>query len=181
MEFVSKTVSLIKWKWKRSFKCTKCDERYPTQGALNQHFRDNHDRVSCPHCSVSFSTSCSLTWHMYAHEIATKKCCCGQTFRFESELKVHKLKLCQLPTQHCAHPNCTKSYFSSADLAKHAKTYLNVTWSYEHCTYKTNDERLLKSHQSKDDRKVRYTCPKCGKGFIYHTQWARHKADSDCA
>ena len=109
MEFVSKTVSLIKWKRKRSFKFTKCNDRYPTQGVLNQHFHDNHSRVSCPHCSVSFSTLCSLTQHMYVNEIATKKCRCGQTFRFESELKVHKLKHRWLPTLHCVHPNCMKS------------------------------------------------------------------------
>ena len=132
MEFVLKTVGLIKCECKQSFKCTKCDDRYPTQGALNKHYWEKHEKVKCPHCPMTFSTPCTLTHHMYVHEIATKKCRCSKTFRFDSELKAHKLKHCRLPTQHCAHPNCGKSYFSASDLAKHAKIHLNITWSCQH-------------------------------------------------
>ena len=170
MEFVSKTVGLIKWKCKQSFKCTKCDDRYPTQGALNKHYQEKHNKVKCPHCPMTFSTTCTLTCHMYVHESTTKKCCCGKTFRFDSELKVHKLTYHCLPTQHCAHPNCGKSYFSASDFTKHAKTHMNVTASCQHCAYETKDERLLKSHQRKHDRTICYICQKCGKRFIYHTQ-----------
>ena len=181
MEFVSKTVGLVKRKRKRNFNCTKCEACFPLQGELNSHYRDNHEPVKCPHCVTQFSTPCTLTRHLYMHEIPTKKCPCGEVFRFNSELKAHKLTHHWLPTHHCAHAGCDRSYFNAADLTKHVKTHKNMIWCCSKCKYTTKDKWLLKSHQRKHEHEHRYTCQKCGKGFIYHTQWARHKTDDSCS
>ena len=180
MKFVSKTAGLVKWKRKCPFKCNKCNNRYSSQGQLNECYRMNHDRVQCPHCPMTFSTLCSLTHHLYSHEIATKKCRCGKTFCFDSELKSHKLKHHRIRTQHCTHPSCGRSYFSASDLAQHARMHDDTIWKCQQCEYKTGDKRLLKSHQRKHICTLWYTCRKCDKGFIYYTQWAHHTKSESC-
>ena len=71
-------------------------------------------------------------------------------------------------------------YYSSADLSKHAKIHDNVEHRCSKCDYTNKDIRLLRSHQQKHDQIVHYYCTKCGTGFIYHIQWARHKEAADC-
>ena len=178
--FVSKTVGLIKRKKHQTFKCTKCDKRSLSLAELNTHYRANHAKVKCKYCNLLFNTLSSLARHQYSHEIATKCCRCGKLFRFDSELKAHKLKHRRIPTQHCSHPNCNRTYFSASDLAKHAKIHENVVWNCDKCDYSTNDKRLLKSHRRKHEQKPKYSCTKCGKSFIYHTQWSQHKNNHDC-
>ena len=178
--FVSKTAGRIKQKQHCTFKCSKCDKCTNSLAELNTHYRGNHTPVKCKYCNQLFNTSSLLTRHQYFHEIVTKKCQCGKVFRFNSELQAHKLKHCRIPTQHCSHPNCSHSYFSALDLAKHAKTYGNIAWNCNKCDYTTNDKRLLKSHQWKHDSNTRYTCSKCNKSFMYHTQWSCHSKNNVC-
>ena len=94
-------------------------------------------------------------------------------------LRVHKLVHRRIKTQMCAHPGCGKSYFSSADLAKHARIHDKIEWNCSKCKYKTFDKHLLKSHQRVHEQIMKYTCQKCGKGFVYHTQWSRHRKTDD--
>ena len=175
------SVGLIKRKSLCMFKCSTCDKRFPSQGELNSHYRANYDQVKHTYCKKYFHTPSSLVRHLYSHEIATKKCCYGKIFRFDSELRAHKLKHKWIPTQHCTHRGCKHSYFSASNLAKHAKTHENVVWRCVLCNYQSNDQRLLKSHQHKHEHKTSYTCTKCGKIFIYHMQWSRHCKSNNCA
>ena len=82
--------------------------------------------------------------------------------------------------QKCSKPGCNKSYFSADDLAKHVFTHQNIMWKCKDCDYNTTDECLLKSHKCKHDQVVKYTCQKCGRGFVYYTQWARHRDQNKC-
>ena len=174
--FISRTVGLIKHKRKRIFKCTKCDTRKATQGEINAHYRSTHEKVKCYVCHQLFNTPATLAHHLYSHKIATKKCRCGKVFRFASELKSHKLTHRRIKTEHCPFPKFGKSYHSANNLAKHVKIHSNKTWKCSVCDYTTKDEHLLKSHKRKHEQTVKYTCNICAKSFVYHTQWARHKA-----
>ena len=109
-----------------TFKCSKCDKYTNSLAELNTHYRGNHTRVKCKYCNQLFNTPSLLTRHQSSPEIATKKCQCGKVFRFDNELRAHKLKHWRIPTQRRSHPNCQCSYFSASDLAKHAKTHENV-------------------------------------------------------
>ena len=178
--FVMHRVGIIKHKRKRTCKCPICLKRYPSQGELNQHYRQVHDKIKCPDCPMVFTTPLSLQRHQYAHSLPRFHCRCGKGFYFLAELKVHKLKHRRTCTAICSYPGCTKSYFSQADWAKHAHTHLKIIWNCDRCDYTTNDERLLKSHKRKHKQKVKYTCSHCGRGFVYHTQWARHTNKNTC-
>ena len=79
-EFISRMVGLMKFKRKRSFKCGKCDNTYPTQAAVSAHYRKEHDIVKCSVCHKMFTMPATLTRHMYSHEIATKACRCSKSF-----------------------------------------------------------------------------------------------------
>ena len=178
--FVTKTIGLVKHKRNRVFKCKKCDRHFPTMSQLNSHYKDNQDPVKCYVCHRLFNTPSTLDRHLYLHEIATKKCRCGKLFRFKSELESHKLTHQHIRRQKCSKPSCNKSYFSANDLAKHVHTHRNIVWNCKNCDYTTKDEHLLKSHRHKHDQLVKYTCQKCGRGFVYYTQWARHKEQNNC-
>ena len=43
----------LKCKKKHTFKCIKCNMHYNSVRALNQHFRDNHQRLQCNKCQIS--------------------------------------------------------------------------------------------------------------------------------
>ena len=178
--FVTRCVDLRKYRRKRSYHCPVCKAKYETQGQLNDHYRDVHKSVKCRKCQISFSTPSTLSHHMYMHREPRKFCRCGASYYFNSELRIHKLTHRCIKSQFCQSPGCDKSYFSSADLAKHARTHLKINWKCRKCDYCTNDEWLLKSHQRVHDRKIRYLCQKCNKGFIFHMQWARHKKQDKC-
>ena len=157
-----------------------CGSKFVTQGELNDHYRQNHDKVKCSKCSQVFTTPSTLVRHYYTHTAPRKFCQCGQGFYFRSELHVHKLVHRRIKTQMCAHPGCGKSYFSSADLAKHARIHEKIEWKCSKCKYKTFDKRLLKLHQQVHEQIMKYTCQKCGKGFVFHTQWSCHRKMDDC-
>ena len=178
---MSRTVGFVKHKRKQVFKCSKCETRKATQGEINRHYRENHTQVKCYVCQQLFKTPATLARHLYSHEIATKQCRCGKTSCFASELKTHKLTHLHIKTEHSQFPKCGKSYFSANDLAKHIKVHSNKEWKCDVCTYTTKDERLLKSHYRKHSQAIKYTCATCGKGFVYHTQWARHKNQNNCS
>ena len=127
-----------------------------------------------------FTTPSSLQRHQYVHSSPRFHCRCGKGFYFLVELKIHKLKHRRTCTGICTYPGCTKSYFSQLDLAKHACTHLKIQWNCNQCDYSTHDERLLKNHKRKHEQKIKYTCSHCGKGFVYHTQWARHTNKNSC-
>ena len=144
---------------------------FPTQGKLNRHYQRTHDKVRCSKCNMVFTSPSTLTRHMYTHAELHYLCKCRKSYHFPAELRVHKLTHRRICIAICSHPGCNKSYFSQADLSKHAKTHDNVKWNCSLCMYVTNDERLLKSHHWKHEQTVKYHCEKCGKGFVYHTQW----------
>ena len=177
---VTRKVGICKYKHKHSFRCKLCNISFLTLAEANDHHRQQHDKVRCTVCSQLFGTPSTLARHMYTHQEAKKPCRCGKTFRFASELKVHKLTHLRIKTQHCIHPGCSRSYFSSSELSKHAKTHEDILWKCLECSYTSDDKWLLKSHQHVHIRKIKYTCMKCGKGFIFHTQWHRHKDANNC-
>ena len=177
---VTRKVGIKKYKRKRSFRCKICNTSFPMLAEANCHHKQHHDKVHCTVCGQLFRTPSTLAHHMYTHQEAKKPCRCGKTFRFASELKVHKLTHRRIKTQHCIHPGSGRSYFSSSELSKHAKTHEDILWKCLECKYTLDDKRLLKSHQRVHIRKIKYTCAKCGKGFIFHTQWCRHKDANNC-
>ena len=170
--FVTRRVELRKYRRKRSYCCPVCKGKYETLGRLNEHYRNVHKSVKCSKYQMSFHTPSTLSRHMYTHHKPRKFCRCGAGFYFNSDLRIHKFTHRCIKSQFCQSQGCDKSYFSAADLAKHARTHLKINWKCQKCDYCTNDERLLKSHQRVHDRKIRYLCQKCNKGFIFHMQWA---------
>ena len=178
--FVTRRVDLCKYRRKRSYRCPVCKSKHETHGRLNVHYREVHKHVKCQRCQISFSTPSTLSHHMYTHREPRKFCRCGMGYYFNSELRIHKLTHRRIKSQFCQSLGCNKSYFSSADLAKHARTHLKIEWTCQKCDYKIFNERLLKSHQRVHDRRMHYTCQKCNKGVICHTQWARHKKQDKC-
>ena len=150
--FVTCRVGIIKHKRKMTCKCPICLKKYPSQGELNRDYRQVHDRIKCLDCPMVFTMPLSLQRHQYVHSSPQFHCRCGKGFYFLVELKVHKLKHRRTRTAICSYPGCTKSYFSQADLAKHARTHLKIKWNCDWCDYTTNNERLLKSHKRKHEQ-----------------------------
>ena len=178
--FVTCRVGIIKHRRKQTCKCPICLKRYPSQEKLNQHNRQAHDKLKCQYCPMVFTTPSSLQRHQYVHSTPRFHCRCGKGFYFLAELKIHKLKHRRTRIAICSYPVCTKSYFSQSDLVKHACMHLKIKWNCNQCDYSMHDERLLKSHKRKHEQKIKYTCSRCGKDFVYHTQWARHTNKNTC-
>ena len=160
--------------------CKQCKKSFPMLKELNEHHQINHGKVRCAKCGQLFNMPSTLFRHMNNHQEARKPCRCGKSFRFLSELRVHKLTHQRIKHQVCSHPGCGRSYFSASDLAKHARTHDEILWKCLKCKYVTEDKQLLKSHQRVHLCEIKYTCAICGMGFIFHTQWKRHKEQNNC-
>ena len=84
-EFVTRRVGLKKHRRTRSYKCPVCGSKFVTQGELNEHYRQSHDKIKCSKCSQVFTTPSTLVCHYYTHAAPRKFCWCGQGFYFRSE------------------------------------------------------------------------------------------------
>ena len=180
VKFITRDVGICKYKCKRYYKCPVCAKRFNSQGDLNDHYRQKHDKVSCSKCKETFKMPSTLIRHMYTHGKPCFHCRCGKGFYFKSDLTIHKVTHKRIKNHICVHPSCGCSYYSSNELAKHVLIHKGITWNYNRCPSKTPDKRLLKSHQRKYNQIPRYFCPKCNKGFTYHAQWIRHVASKNC-
>ena len=178
--FVTRSVGLKKFRRKRYYSCPVCNEKFNLQGHLNSHYREKHDKVKCSKCQEIFTTPCTLQRHMYTHRAPRVFCRCGEGFYFNADLRIHKLTHRRICTQICAHPGCNCSYYSASELSKHVLIHKNISWNCSRCEYTTKDKCLLKSHQRKHDQTPHFFCTRCAKGFMYHTQWSRHKEANNC-
>ena len=88
---IIRKIGLVKRRRKCTCKCPVCSQSYPTQGELNRHYRQCHNKVACSKCNLMFTSPSTLTRHMYTHAELRFNCHCGKSYHFAAELCVHKL------------------------------------------------------------------------------------------
>ena len=176
--FKTTSYELYKYKCERIFKCLNCEETARLQKKINEHYRDNHGRLTCGTCNKSFNTLSALWNHGYEHsDKAGKYPCedCEKSFPFPSQLKSHhKVHLTALEN-YCLH--CTKSFKNKGKLTKHQSVHTNEKWKCQspNCAYVCNDTGNLKAHRFSHGNNTRYVCSLCNKGFNHYMQIKCHK------
>ena len=61
----TKQFGLKKWKRIRKFKCSVCGFVTNSQSKANRHYKDNHPKLACPHCSRTFNNPSSRQHHIH--------------------------------------------------------------------------------------------------------------------
>ena len=169
---------LYRYKRKRIFKCSKCDQREPSEKLINNHYCIHHGKLRCDKCGSFFNTFSALRKHSYEHKnIPDKNRCidCGKGFPFASQLAAHHKKHLKGLEHHCV--KSPKSFINKGELTKHQNVHSGKTWSCQkqNCDYTCKDLRNLKAHMHKHGDNSRYKCITCGKGFKHYQQLKHHK------
>ena len=167
----------------RTYRCqTKnCDYSCKSMRELNEHHKDNHDKVQCNGCDKTFNTPSSMKRHAYCHGELPFVCdVCNEGFAFKSELAFHRTVHRKVSSFHCVSKGCGKSFKSSNELNKHAQKHSGVTWECDKCGYFTDDRRNLCAHNKKHLLVGTHKCIPCAKSFHYFMQLKRHRTKLEC-
>ena len=62
-----KTVAFLKGKRIRNFKCKLCEHILRAQKEVNDHHKDNHEKLTYVVCDKKFATPSGLDWHKHRH------------------------------------------------------------------------------------------------------------------
>ena len=133
----------------QNYGCKVCGQLLPSQGELNEHYRNSHPLVLCPVCKKTFSCPNTRDRHLYSHNLNKQYNCdkCEERFAFESELSTHKIQHRTIRTWICAKKGCDRDFKRKGDLVAHAKTHTNQVFVCTICnSFSTKVEKKLKSH-----------------------------------
>ena len=75
-------------------KCPKCEYHSDSFAAVNAHYKNSHEPVTCEQCSLSFSTPNTLCRHMYTHKELKFTCDkCNKASRLQATYKSIRLSM----------------------------------------------------------------------------------------
>ncbi|KRZ74666.1 Zinc finger protein 37 [Trichinella papuae] len=146
------------------FTCNQCNTNFPSQAAVDVHFKSKHmERIRehvCPLCQKSFYEKESLTKHMREHNGPFYTCGqCGRQFVEEALLKKHI-------TIHTECKICERRFNHRFELKYHLRTHGdNFPFVCHCCGLRFREKDKLAIHKTVHKRNKLYQCSSCWKAF----------------
>ncbi|MBN3281441.1 ZN341 protein, partial [Polyodon spathula] len=163
------------------YRCLKCQSKYSTQEALDQHLQTASHNFPCPHCQKVFPCERYFRRHLPTHGVGGKFKCqiCKKFFKTEHYLKLHtrihsgekpyKCSVCDAP-------------FNRKDKVKRHmlihepfKKYKCPFRTHVGCTKEFNRPDKLKAHILSHSGIKPYKCQYCQKAFSRRAHMLEHQ------
>ena len=161
-----------------SYPCTICKRSFSRMISLKSHL-ESHNRGKpyvCSACPKAFSRNSTLTQHLKAHSEKPFACdTCGNRFRFEAKLKIHKLlhSKGKMPFV-CNMPQCGRGFAQQSSFNRHLEGH-NKRRTCPKCQKELSSQVQLDLHlRNTACSFLPMICSKCRTAFKEHSAFAEH-------
>uniref|UniRef100_A0A8C9RVF9 Zinc finger protein 341 n=2 Tax=Scleropages formosus TaxID=113540 RepID=A0A8C9RVF9_SCLFO len=163
------------------YRCMKCQSRYSTQEALEQHLQTASHNFPCPHCQKVFPCERYFRRHLPTHGIGGKFKCqiCKKFFKTEHYLKLHtRIHSGEKPYK-CS--LCEAAFNRKDKVKRHMlihepfKKYKCPFRTHVGCTKEFNRPDKLKAHILSHSGIKPYKCQYCQKAFSRRAHMLEHQ------
>ncbi|XP_014876116.1 zinc finger protein 341 isoform X1 [Poecilia latipinna] len=163
------------------FRCVKCQSRYSTQEALEQHLLTASHSFPCPHCQKVFPCERYLRRHLPTHGVGGRFKCqiCKKAFKTEHYLKLHtRIHSGEKPYK-CS--LCEATFNRKDKVKRHMlihepfKKYKCPFRTHVGCTKEFNRPDKLKAHILSHSGIKPYKCLFCQKAFSRRAHMLEHQ------
>ncbi|XP_060913607.1 zinc finger protein 341 isoform X1 [Labrus mixtus] len=163
------------------YRCVKCQSRYSTQEALEQHLLTASHNYPCPHCQKVFPCERYFRRHLPTHGIGGRFKCqiCKKAFKTEHYLKLHtRIHSGEKPYK-CS--LCEATFNRKDKVKRHMlihepfKKYKCPFRSHVGCTKEFNRPDKLKAHILSHSGIKPYKCLFCQKAFSRRAHMLEHQ------
>uniref|UniRef100_UPI0037E78C8E zinc finger protein 341 isoform X2 n=1 Tax=Semicossyphus pulcher TaxID=241346 RepID=UPI0037E78C8E len=163
------------------FRCVKCQSRYSTQEALEQHLLTASHNYPCPHCQKVFPCERYFRRHLPTHGIGGRFKCqiCKKAFKTEHYLKLHtRIHSGEKPYK-CS--LCEATFNRKDKVKRHMlihepfKKYKCPFRTHVGCTKEFNRPDKLKAHILSHSGIKPYKCLFCQKAFSRRAHMLEHQ------
>ncbi|XP_036389531.1 zinc finger protein 341 isoform X1 [Megalops cyprinoides] len=163
------------------YRCMKCQSRYSTQEALEQHLQTASHNFPCPHCQKVFPCERYFRRHLPTHGIGGKFKCqiCKKFFKTEHYLKLHtRIHSGEKPYK-CS--VCDATFNRKDKVKRHMlihepfKKYKCPFKTHVGCTKEFNRPDKLKAHILSHSGIKPYKCQYCYKAFSRRAHMLEHQ------
>ncbi|KAF3860057.1 hypothetical protein F7725_000312 [Dissostichus mawsoni] len=160
--------------------CGKCQSRYSTQDALEQHLLTATHNFPCPHCQKVFPCERYFRRHLSTHGVGGFKCqICKKAFKTEHYLKLHtRIHSGEKPYK-CS--LCEATFNRKDKVKRHMlihepfKKYRCPFRTHVGCTKEFNRPDKLKAHILSHSGIKPYKCLFCQKAFSRRAHMLEHQ------
>ncbi|KAJ8257316.1 hypothetical protein GJAV_G00184280 [Gymnothorax javanicus] len=162
-------------------RCGKCQSKYSTQEALEQHLQTASHNFPCPHCQKVFPCERYFRRHLPTHGIGGKFKCqvCKKLFKTEHYLKLHaRIHSGEKPYK-CS--VCETTFNRKDKVKRHMlihesfKKYKCPFRTHVGCTKEFNRPDKLKAHILSHSGIKPYKCQYCQKAFSRRAHMMEHQ------
>ncbi|XP_055044456.2 zinc finger protein 341 isoform X3 [Misgurnus anguillicaudatus] len=163
------------------YRCNKCQSKYSTQEALEQHLLNATHNYPCPHCQKVFPCERYFRRHLITHGAGGKFKCpiCKKFFKTEHYLKLHtQIHSGEKPFK-CS--VCEATFNRKDKVKRHMlihepfKKYKCPFRTHVGCTKEFNRPDKLKAHILSHSGIKPYKCQFCQKSFSRHAHMLEHQ------
>ncbi|KAL1249348.1 hypothetical protein QQF64_020353 [Cirrhinus molitorella] len=163
------------------YRCMKCQSKYSTQEALEQHLLNATHNYPCPHCQKVFPCERYFRRHLSTHGVGGKYKCqiCKKFFKTEHYLKLHtKIHSGEKPYK-CS--VCEATFNRKDKVKRHMlihepfKKYKCPFRTHVGCTKEFNRPDKLKAHILSHSGIKPYKCQFCQKSFSRRAHMLEHQ------
>lgn len=163
------------------YRCNKCQSKYSTQEALEQHLLNATHNYPCPHCQKVFPCERYFRRHLITHGAGGKIKCpiCKKFFKTEHYLKLHtQIHSGEKPFK-CS--VCEATFNRKDKVKRHMlihepfKKYKCPFRTHVGCTKEFNRPDKLKAHILSHSGIKPYKCQFCQKSFSRHAHMLEHQ------
>ncbi|KAM8829483.1 zinc finger protein 341 isoform 2-T4 [Synchiropus picturatus] len=163
------------------YRCAKCQSRYSTQEALEQHLLTASHNFPCPHCQKVFPCERYFRRHLLTHGVGGRFKCqvCKKAFKTEHYLKLHtRIHSGEKPYK-CS--LCEATFNRKDKVKRHMlihepyKKYKCPFRTHVGCTKEFNRPDKLKAHILSHSGIKPYECLFCQKAFSRRAHMIEHQ------
>ncbi|XP_030642594.1 zinc finger protein 341 [Chanos chanos] len=162
-------------------RCMKCQSKYSTQEALEQHLLTASHNFPCPHCQKVFPCERYFRRHLPTHGVGGKFKCpvCKKLFKTEHYLKLHARIHSGEKPHKCS--VCEASFNRKDKVKRHMlihepfKKYKCPFRTHVGCTKEFNRPDKLKAHILSHSGIKPFKCQFCQKAFSRRTHMLEHQ------
>ncbi|XP_047221194.1 zinc finger protein 341 isoform X2 [Girardinichthys multiradiatus] len=163
------------------YRCVKCQNRYSTQEALEQHLLTASHSFPCPHCQKVFPCERYFRRHLPTHGVGGRFRCqiCKKAFKTEHYLKLHTLIHSGEKPYKCS--LCEATFNRKDKVKRHMlihepfKKYKCPFRTHVGCTKEFNRPDKLKAHILSHSGIKPYKCLFCQKAFSRRAHMLEHQ------
>ncbi|XP_051955571.1 zinc finger protein 341-like isoform X2 [Xyrauchen texanus] len=163
------------------YRCMKCQSKYSTQEALEQHLLNAIHNYPCPHCQKVFPCERYLRRHLQTHGVGGKFKCqiCKKFFKTEHYLKLHTQIHSGEKPYKCS--VCEATFNRKDKVKRHMlihepfKKYKCPFKTHVGCTKEFNRPDKLKAHILSHSGIKPYKCQFCQKSFSRRAHMLEHQ------